>query len=271
MADLVKELKNKALQNRETLNELSAVTEATRLIAQDGADDLNILREMGMAASVEHAQNLHGLKIELEKLEAEYGQIFTLNEIEAVACKYALKFLRSDTYKGKVPPELATKVKQFFKDSGINMNTAKLGFNMYVLAPHKDFTLIDRPKPIAYVDPEPMLFYKLDNTHYRLIHKWGTDLTLWNRIQGIKNSHWTGYWAFWSIKIFLLYGPLLAIAICWFSRLWKVSAYPCWYAIIPSLVAILVGLGRALDTDSSDEMIFKPWKEEWRSDEKPKR
>lgn len=255
MANLVKELKIKAIDRQRTLEQLSAVTEATRLIAEKGAEDMNILREMGMHSSVMRDVNLHGRKLELEQFDKKYGEVYTIEDIKSVACKYALKLLRSDCYNGEIDPVMLQKIKQFFVDSGIEMNKAKLGFNMFVLAAPGSFALTDRPIP----PKDPILFYKLDQDHYRMIHKWGADLTMWRYIRGIKNSCRAGYLTYWFVKFSLMITtiPFLLywFALCHVNKVWM--ALP----IISTIVCIIISLVRTTDDDYGGR--FAPWKDEW--------
>lgn len=199
MSTLVNALKRKARSNRSDMEQQSAITETQRLITQGGAEDYQILKEMGMHRAVERAQELHGKRMELEDLEKKYGQVYSISEIENIACKYALKFRRSDEYQGPVDPEMLQKIKEFFKDSGIQTNGTTYGHKFFVLAPPKAFPLANRPVPRP---PDPILFYQLNYTdNYRFIHKWGSDLTLLRRIIGFKYASKFNYWLIWFLVL----------------------------------------------------------------------
>lgn len=202
MANLEKELKAVARTKRKDLSESVAITETQRLIADKGAEDMGILQEMGLHHSIIAAQELNMKAIELEDLEKKYGQIFTRAEIKGIAMKYALKFLRSDKYNGAIDPVMLQKMKSFFSDAGITLNKAQLGYKFFILAPSQAFNLEKRAnKPVP---PDPMLFYKLDGEgeNFRLIHKWGADLTLFRRIVGWKYRYVVNYLLFWTATFF---------------------------------------------------------------------
>lgn len=271
MPNLAKELKRTARSNRNDLNEQSAITEVSRLIAEKGAEDISILREMGMHRSVEFAQDLHGRKIELENLDKKYGQIFSEEEIKRIACKYALKFLPSDKYSGPVEPVMLEKIKAFFAESGLEMNKALLGRRMYVLAPPKAFELQERPRPVP---PDPILFYKIEGgTNYRMIHKWGADLTPWRRILGWKYSSSFGYFQYWLLVLFLT--GVLPLWVAYDKYLYQFGSRANesrgWMMIFPiaaAIIAIVIAICRITDDDYGG--AFGTWENEWRTDIKPK-
>ena len=207
MPNLEKELKHVAKVKRLDLSTSVAVSETQRLIADKGAEDMGILKEMGMHDSVMKAVELHGRKLELDALESKYGQIFTFEEIKSLALRYGLRFLRSDNYKGSVDPQMLAKMKEFFADAGIEINKARLGFNFFILAPYTAFNMTEREnKPIP---PDPILFYKLDEHNYRLIHKWGADLIWYRRIIGWKYRFIINYITFYMLAFAIPVGLFL--------------------------------------------------------------
>lgn len=243
---LVKELKNKANSQRARMNADSAITEAQRLIADKGAEDYNILCEMGMHKSVQKAQNDHGIKLELEELDKKYGEVYSVDEIKAIACRYALKFRRSDTYEGIVDPAMLQHIKQFFKDSGIEINGTTYGKKFFILAPPKTFKLEERPRP----EPkDPILFYKLDDRNYRLIFKWGEDLTFFRKVIGWKYRNVLNYWLTW-LAVCMIPALLLAgIAL-------KVNIDGWWIAsTLFGIAALVISLVRTLNDEWGGRMM----------------
>lgn len=257
MSQLLNSLKKVSQERREEMNAASAVTETQRLLANDSAQDYEILKEMGMHKSIEFATELHSKKIELENLEKKYGQVFSLNEIKAVACKYALKFRRSDNYKGGIDVVMFQKMKEFFKDAKIEINKAKLGYNFYILAPQNAFELVERPTPTP---PDPILFYKLDENNYRLIHKWGSDLTIFRRITGWKYKSHFNYWLTYFVKYTSFVLPL------WFIKFFN-SFETAWFAVpvILSVIAIIASFAASANGEKENEK-FRKWEEIWQDE-----
>ena len=59
---------------------------------------------------------------------------------------------------------------------------------------------------------DPVLFYKIDDQHYRLIHKWGNDFTVLRRIKGYVYDNVDNYsrtMKLVSLTFFLLLGTVL--------------------------------------------------------------
>lgn len=266
MANVTESLKQVAKANREELSATSAITEAQRLIADKGADDMKMLYDMGMHTSVARAMDLHGKKMELEKLENQHGNVYTIQEIEKVACKYALKFRRSDSYKGAIDPAMLQSLKEFFFKGGIDMNAAKLGYNCYVLAPAKAFRLIDRPAPVP---PDPILFYKLDENNYKLVHKWGSDLTPFRRLVGLKYRNRFTYWLTW----FIPFAAATFLSSVWLHSMPTNAHKSCATLLVAALTVFLgilsgfVPLNRAFSDDGGQ---FKKWSVLWKDEYKPK-
>lgn len=264
MANIVKELQKASKNHTKDLGKISAVTEVTRLIAQKGAEDMSILREMGMHHSVMAADNKEGARLELINLEKKYGDVYSIDTIRKLALRYKLKFLRSDNYKGDIDPVMLVKIKEFFKESEIEMNDAKLGYRFFILAPQNAFNLIELeknpPKP-----KDPVLFYDLDGDgkHFRLIHKWGADLTAWRRFLGYMYKTPTHFW--WSNFI-----PFLLLALVTTGTLYQLQGDK-WYTWLTGSVLVVFGFIRTCVfyselVDSTAKL--DRWSQVWNNDVK---
>jgi len=95
-----------------------------------------------------------------DKLNQDY--IYHLDQIKKICIDYRLRFLDSKLFKGAIPEEAISKIRQLEK----NHQTELSGFK--VLAPSKMFKLKDKDDPI--------LFAPIGNGYFYLIHKWGNDL-----------------------------------------------------------------------------------------------
>ena len=92
----------------------------------------------------------------------ETAEIYHLRHIKKIAVDYRLRFLDSRYFKGEIPQEAISKIKNLEKEHKLELK----GFK--ILAPSKLFKLEDKDDPI--------LFAPIGNDHYYLIHKWGRDL-----------------------------------------------------------------------------------------------
>jgi hypothetical protein len=184
--DLEKELNTLQEKRMEILNEHTVIEDVNRLLANDGAQDAQILRDLGMDHQIKIASDQKEARLTIEKFVSENkGGVYTLEDIRKIACKFALKFLRTDNYKGAVDPVMIQKLKTYLKEKNMELSEARLGFNFFLLAPPESFNLkvVDR---IQREPIDPVLFYKLDDNHYKMIHKWGNDFTWYRQWLGFK-------------------------------------------------------------------------------------
>ncbi|MGB5821581.1 MAG: hypothetical protein WBG90_19015 [Saonia sp.] len=99
-------------------------------------------------------------KFDFDLLETD--RIYHINQIKEICIDYRLRFLNTKYFKGKIPHEAVSKIKQMEKQHQIEMK----GFK--IIAPSKLFKLEDKD--------DPLLFAPIGNDYFYLIHKWGNDL-----------------------------------------------------------------------------------------------
>jgi hypothetical protein len=97
----------------------------------------------------------------------EKDKIYSISEIKRVCEKYRLRFLDSKYFKGEIPYEAISKIKEIEKKNKIEFT------NFKIIAPAGLFKLEDTHQ-------DPLLFASIGNGNYYLIHKWGNDLS-WHR------------------------------------------------------------------------------------------
>lgn len=184
------ETKEKELQLNEPL-----YLQAKQILEQAETEDRQTLERAGFDLS-----NLEKVSKktnrDFENLEAK--RVFHLDEIREIALNYDLRFLPSKHYKGFLPVELPQKIKEFESLSAIRdkedvqyerwLNSAmftrrpsRLG-EYFVLAPKSEFKLQEKPK-------DPLMFGYIGNDYYYLIHKWGNDLSITNRVSGFLKQY----------------------------------------------------------------------------------
>lgn len=106
----------------------------------------------------------------------ETKNIYHISQIKKICVDYRLRFLDSKYFKGELPYEAISKIKELENIHDIKIE----GFK--IVAPAKLFKLEN------YDDP--LLFAPIANGYYYLIHKWGNDLSPHRR------------WQMWSFKNF---------------------------------------------------------------------
>ena len=97
----------------------------------------------------------------------ETDRIFHLSHIQKICIDYRLRFLDSHLFKGTVPEEAVSKIKQLEKEHDTQLSGFKIA------APSKLFHLKN------YDDP--LLFAPIGNDYYYLVHKWGNDISAWRK------------------------------------------------------------------------------------------
>jgi hypothetical protein len=96
----------------------------------------------------------------LNNLEPE--RIFHLDDIKALCITYRLRFLDSHFFKGEIPEEAISKIRQLEKEQQQSLSGLK------VMAPAKLLKLENAD--------DPLLFAPMGNDYFYLVHKWGKDL-----------------------------------------------------------------------------------------------
>lgn len=88
--------------------------------------------------------------------------VFHIDDIKKMCIDYRLRFLSTYYFKGDIPHEAISKI----KDLERNHETSYKGFK--IMAPSKLFKLSNAD--------DPLLFIPINEKYYYLVHKWGSDL-----------------------------------------------------------------------------------------------
>jgi hypothetical protein len=100
----------------------------------------------------------------------EKSRIFSIDDIKTICIQYRLRFLDSKYFKmEELPYDAVMAVKKLEKHLGEEVSHLK------IMGAAKFFKLEDRNK-------DPLLFARIDETNYYLIHKWGKDFGWYNKI-----------------------------------------------------------------------------------------
>lgn len=107
----------------------------------------------------------------------EPSRIFHEDEIKILCLKYDLRFLPVKYYKGTLDSALPQKLKEL----GVSRRYTHSD-DFRIVAPKSSFKLVERPK-------DPLLFYELGDGMFYLVHKWGADLSIFNRVKGFLKTY----------------------------------------------------------------------------------
>ncbi|SHI93132.1 ATP synthase subunit B family protein [Pseudozobellia thermophila] len=144
------------LDRERTLRESSAhlLDEVRRILQENEAERKRISNTI--ADGTPQAAN----RFDFDLLETD--KIYHIDHIRKICIDYRLRFLASSYFKGRIPPEAITKIRELERIHQTEVNGLK------ILAPSKLFKLEDKD--------DPLLFAPIGNDYFYLIHKWGNDL-----------------------------------------------------------------------------------------------
>lgn len=153
-------LNQKLLQNRrKRTSDTDVLKQVYRLLERDTKHEQVIQENIAKSQFV--AKN----DLVFDFLETD--KIFHIEDIKSICVTYRLRFLDSGLFKGDIPQEGISKIKQIEKQH----NTTLKGYK--IMAPSKLFKLKN------YDDP--LLFVPMGNEYYYLVHKWGNDLSTFRK------------------------------------------------------------------------------------------
>ena len=238
----------KVSQEEKQKFDLEPVNEIKLLLAGESSEDARILRGLSKNSQFNRIEKVRGEQLELENFENEYeGKVYTVDQIEKLCVDYRLRFLQSRLYTGTYDVEVAAKIKEFARNTKSPIDEYTLGRRFYMMAPGEMFELRDE-KYISKAElrrqADPAIFYQIDEKHYRLIHKWGDDFTIFRLIEGFRWKSW------WNHQLFntVMMAPLIAVLffLCFDTPAAQFENHPITYLIgifIPSFLIALLGFG----------------------------
>lgn len=209
-----KELEKKS-QKEKIKFEIDPINEVKLLLSGDSSEDLRILKGLSNQSQLNRVEKIRGQQMELEKIENDYeGKVYKIEQIKKLAIDYRLRFLSSQRYTGTFDIEVTSKIKEFAKSANVQLSPNTLERSFYILAPQEMFALQDE-KYVTKKQLDPAIFYKIDDNHYRLIHKWGDDFTIFRLISGFRYRSWWMHQLFNTVMVLpivaLIMGGILGV------------------------------------------------------------
>lgn len=168
--NLEKELVKNKLAELNQQEEL-ILAEANKILEKNTEDDIKTLERLGLDKLIKDSKQIT-YKVNKQYGELEKERIFSKDDIKQLCKTYCLKFLPVQYYKGRLDPYLPTKIKE-----AENKYRTLSKYDLHIVAPSQSFTLTEK-------DRDPLLFAKVDDDRYYLIHKWGNDLSIFNMLKG---------------------------------------------------------------------------------------
>lgn len=189
--EVVKQENSVIVETEKSQLESSALNEVKGLLEYEQVRDMSRIRKMSPHSNEVVAENIKGFILEMSKYEDEFkGDIIKLDAIKKTALKFGLRFLPSTLYLGSYDPTVLSAIEEFSKDCKVDLNEHNLTSKFFILAPSECFKLEKEEQEekrgsavrsffrnIILQFEDPLLFYKVDDSHYKMIKKWGKDLT----------------------------------------------------------------------------------------------
>ena len=193
-----------------------------------------------------HFELIKSKRISKIKIDLDYNpdkidsnRLFHVDQIRKICIDYRLRFLDFNFFKGRVPDEAYTKLKEF------ELNHPDLDLNIKMMAPTKLFQLEN------YDDP--LMFVSLGNNYYYMIHKWGNDMSYFRKIF---------MWPFKNIYNILIYIAVISLlftsfvpdGIFFYKNNPEIQFFVVFLFMFKSLAAIFIYFGFAMGKNFNENI-----------------
>ena len=193
-----------------------------------------------------HSELIKSKRISRSKIDLDYNpdkidsnRLFHVDQIRKICIDYRLRFLDFNFFKGGVPDEAYTKLKEF------ELNHPDLDLNIKMMAPTKLFQLDN------YDDP--LMFVSLGNNYYYLIHKWGNDMSYFRKMF---------MWPFKNIYNILVYIAIISLffttfvpdGIFFYKNNPEIQFFVVFLFMFKSLAAIFIYFGFAMGKNFNENI-----------------
>ena len=166
-------------------------------------------------------------------------RLFHIDAIKKICIDYRLRFLDFDYFKGNVPDEAYSRLKEF------KINQPNLDFKIMMMAPSKLFELEN------YDDP--LMFVSLGNDYYYLIHKWGNDMSYFRKILMWPFKNFYNILVFiCSISVFLT--AIIPDGLFFYKNNPTVEFFVTFLFILKSVIAIFIYYGFSLGKNFNENI-----------------
>lgn len=196
---------------KETKDFFDPIKEVKLLMESHESEKARILRNLSNDSQFNRVEKLMSKKMDLENLENAYdGRVYTIEQIKKLCMDYNLRFLSSRNFTGSFDIEVAGKIMEFSTKTNTPIDDWSLRNNFFVMAPEKMFALKDE-KYVTKKQLDPAIFYKIDSQHYRLIHKWGDDFTVFRLLLGFSLRSWWHHQWFNTVMVLPIFALITAM------------------------------------------------------------
>ena len=168
---------------------------AYALLRERGAREEQLITQLGMRRSLDQISDPRRHRW----LTHVYnGEVYHVNDVRQVCVHYRMRMLPSRRYHGPIDPEFGLKLNRFQRKHQLADDDLKRDF--FVVAPAETFELEKRQRPLV----DPLLLYRIDEQHYRLVHQWGGDLHPLRYLRAWRHRSLTTMTLYWTLFTLVL-------------------------------------------------------------------
>ena len=177
--------------------EFDGATIAQQWLHERGQREEQAVQRLGLHRSLTQIQPDGWVR--QQKLNKTFqGDVYHVKDVHQVCVQYRMRMLPSHHYHGPIDPEFGVKLKHF--QEKYQLTATDLEEKFFIVAPAETFDLDRRQRPLI----DPLLLYKIDEEHYRLVHQWGGDLHPLRYLRSWRHRNLTNMTLYWTVLTFLI-------------------------------------------------------------------
>lgn len=165
------------------------------LLRERGEQEEQLITQLGMQRSlpqISDSRRHHWLT------QLYQGEVYHAHDVRQVCVHYRMRLLPSHRYCGTIDPEFGSKLNRFRREH--QLTDDDLQHDFFIVAPAETFDLEKRQRPLV----DPLLLYRIDEQHYKLVHQWGGDLHPLRYLRAWRHRSLTTMSLYWTLFTFVL-------------------------------------------------------------------
>lgn len=165
------------------------------LLRKQGEQEEGLIKQLGLQRSLAHISD----RKRHRWLNKQFrGEVYHVDDVREVCIHYRMRMLPSHRYHGPIDPEFGSKLNRFQQTHALT--ATDLEHDFFIVAPAETFDLEKRQRPLV----DPLLLYRIDDQHYKLVHQWGGDLHPLRYLRAWRHRSLTTMTIYWTVFTFLL-------------------------------------------------------------------
>ena len=206
----------KANQRREALaTEYSEMETVRTLLQEQGQREEQLIQQLGLQRSLSQINDPH----RRQRLNRQFaGDVYSVADVRQVCIDYHMRMLPSHRYHGPIDPAFGPKLRNFQREH--QLTEADLEHDFFIVAPAETFDLEQRQRPLV----DPLLLYRIDDQHYKVVHQWGGDLHPLRYLRAWRHRSLTNMTVYWTALTFLITMTLFGLLAESLANAFTISA-----------------------------------------------